>query len=89
MEASQEFIDLVKELTRQEISKRGGVVLCQIAQKKDELHYDVYEGTDRTNKITNVANMTKYSFSEGDFVYVYKINGRLSNSYICCKAQIS
>lgn len=87
MDSSQEFVDLVRQLTREEMSRRGGVALCQIARKRDDLHYDVYECSDRSNAVSNVANMTRFSFSEGDFVYVYKIGGRLSNAYICCKAQ--
>ncbi len=87
MGASQEFIDLIRELTREEMAKRGGVVLCQIARKKDDLHYDIYECSDKEHAVSDVANMTKFSFSEGDFVYVYKVGGRLSNAYICCKAQ--
>lgn len=83
--AANLMVDIIKDIIQQELSKRDCTILCMIREKKDENHYDVSIVPDNNTIIRNVTNMTKFELSVGDYVYVYKINNQLSNSFICYK----
>ncbi len=80
-----ELVDVVREIVRQEISNLDRTVLCQVKQKVDDYHYDVYVLPDTSTVIKNVTNMTNVTLQEGDYVYIFKINNQLSNSFIFYK----
>ena len=80
-----ELVDIIRDIVRDELSTRDATILCQIKNKKDENYYDVIIVPDEKTIVQNVVNMTKFDLQEGDYVYVYKINNQLSNSFICYK----
>ena len=85
MKAADKMVDVIRDIIQQEIDKQDCVILCEILSQKDANHYDVYVLPDKNNKITNIANMTKFEFTPGDYCYVYKIQNNLANSFICSK----
>ena len=83
--AVSELVDIIRDIVRQELSGLDQTVLCKIKKKNSEDHYDVTIVPDDKTIVKNVVNMTKFELKEGDYVYVYKINNQLSNSFICYK----
>jgi len=83
--AVNDLVDIIREIIKQELSTRDATILCQVKRKKDDNHYDLTIVPDDSNVVRNVVNMTKFDLQEGDYVYVYKINNQLSNSFICYK----
>ena len=80
-----ELVDVIREIVRQELSGLDSTILCQVKDKTDDHHYDVYIVPDTRTVIHNVVNMTVFDLKAGDYVYVYKIKNQLSNSFICYK----
>ena len=85
MKAADKMVDVIRDIIQQELDKQDCAVLCEIIGQNDANHYDVYILPDKDNKITNVANMTKFDFSVGEYCYVYKVQNSLINCYICSK----
>lgn len=83
--AANELVDIIRAMVAQEINKHDCTILCVVKEKKDDDHYDVSIVPDNGVIIKNVTNMTKFNLDAGDYVYVYKINNQLSNSFICYK----
>ena len=84
-QAVNELVDIIRDIVRQEIAGLDTTVLCQVKSKKGEDHYDVTIVPDDKTIVRNVVNMTKFDLEVGDYVYVFKINNQLSNSFICYK----
>ncbi len=80
--AAEEMVKTVRDIIQQELSTRGQTVLCQVVAKTDDKHYNVYVVPDESEIIQNVLNTTRLDFKEGDYVYIYKINNQLNNSFI-------
>lgn len=83
--AANELVDIIRGIVQEEISKKDSTMLCRVKEKKDDNHYDLIVVPDQENIIHNVTNMTKFDLKDGDYVYVYQINGQLNNSFICYK----
>ncbi len=81
--AANELVDLIRDMVRQEIKKQDTTILCQVKEKVDENHYNLAIIPDDGSIVRKVPNMTKFEPNVGDYVYVYKINNQLSNSFIC------
>lgn len=85
MRAADELVDVVRTIVQNELDKRDSTVLCRVASKKDDLHYNVYVVPDQTALVSDVVNMTKFDLNVGDYCYVYKIGGSYTNCFICYK----
>lgn len=85
MQSADNFVDLIKDLIKQELSKTDQTILCEVAAKgSKENCYDVYIVPDYHTIIHNIPNQTRFEPKNGDYVYVYKINNDFNNSFICC-----
>ena len=82
MDAAEEMVNVIRDVIQQELSKKGQTILCQVVNKTDDKHYDVYVVPDESEVVKNVLNTTRFDFKEGDYVYIYKINNQLNNSFI-------
>lgn len=85
MSAANDFVDVIRDLIQQELSKRDSTTMCEILEQVGEDHYNVCTVSDPDTVLHNVVNMTKFELKKGDFVYIYNLNGQLNNSFICYK----
>lgn len=84
--AAEKFVDLVRDIVQQELDKEDDLVLCEVTEKKDDIHYDVNVLLDENNVVVqNVTNVTPMDLKKGDRVYLYKIKNTLQNSFIINK----
>lgn len=77
------MVDIIRGIVREEINKTDSTLLCQVKNIYSENAVDVVPMSDRKLLLHNVPNMTKFDLNIGDYVYVYKINNQLDNSFIC------
>lgn len=81
--AAEKFVDLVRDIVQQELDREDDLVLCEVTEKKDDIHYDVNVLLDENNVVVqNVTNVTPMDLKKGDRVYLYKIKNVLQNSFI-------
>ena len=83
--AAEELVDIIRDIVTQDQNNRDTTILCEVADRVDDTHYNLYVIPDKDNVIRNIPNMTNYDLEVGDNVYVYKINNQLSNAFICYK----
>ena len=84
-QAVSELVNVIRDIVRQELAGLDRTILCQIKRNNGNDFYDVTIVPDNDVVVKNIVNMTKFDLKEGDYVYVYKINNQLSNSFICYK----
>ena len=81
-----EFVDLIREIVRQELKHSDSTILCRVEHKRDDTHFDLsIVPNDTQALLRNIANQTRFDIAVGDYVYVYKINNQLNNCFICYK----
>lgn len=84
MNAANQFVDIMKDLAKQERLNSDQVELCQVVTVKDPAHCGVRPVADLgKGKLVDVVNMTRFDVSPGDLCYVYKINNNFANAFIC------
>lgn len=83
--AANDLVDIFREIVRQELSKTDSTILCQVKQKRDDVHYDLAIVPDEQASLKNIPNMTGFSLASGDYVYVFKIRNSTSNCFIVSK----
>lgn len=77
------MVDIIRDIVREEVSKTDSTLLCRVKNIYSENAVDVIPVSDKTLILHNIPNMTKYDLSIGDYVYIYKINNQLDNSFVC------
>lgn len=83
--AANDLVDIFREIVRQELSKTDSTILCQVKQKRDDVHYDLAIVPDEQASLKNIPNMTGFGLESGDYVYVFKIRNSTSNCFIVSK----
>ena len=83
--AANDLVDIFRDIVRQELSKTDSTILCQVKQKRDDVHYDLAIVPDEQASLKNIPNMTGFSLASGDYVYVFKIRNSTSNCFIVSK----
>ena len=83
--AANDLVDIFRDIVRQELSKTDSTILCQVKQKRDDVHYDLAIVPDEQASLKNIPNMTGFSLESGDYVYVFKIRNSTSNCFIVSK----
>lgn len=90
MEAVNEFVDVIRDIYQQEQAFKDSTVLCQIVgESEDGVRYNVCVIPDTSTVLYGIPNETPYTFRNGDFCYVYKLNNQLSNAFICHKVIVT
>lgn len=77
------MVDIIRGVVREEINKTDSTILCQVKNIRSNNSADVIPVSDRSLILKNIPNMTKFDLSVGDYVYLYKINNQLDNSFVC------
>lgn len=77
------MVDIIRGIVREEINKTDSTILCQVKNIRSDNSADMIPVSDRSLILKNIPNMTKFSLSVGDYVYLYKINNQLDNSFVC------
>ena len=83
--AANELVDIIRDIVLRELDKRDSTSLCYVTEQKDDLHFNVYVVPDEDTVIENVLNSSGLQIKVGDYVYIYKINNKLNNSFIISK----
>lgn len=79
----QQLLDRVKSLIDEKLSDRYSVELCQVVSNNNGSgKYDVVLVSDDSVVIRDVVTSRKAVFNNGDYVYVLKIQNKLSNGII-------
>lgn len=77
------MVDIIRGIVREEINKTDSTLLCRVKNIYSENAVDVIPVSDKTLILHNIPNMTKYDLNIGDYVYIYRINNQLDNSFVC------
>lgn len=77
------MVDIIRGIVREEINKTDSTILCQVKNIRSDNSADMIPVSDQSLILKNIPNMTKFSLSVGDYVYLYKINNQLDNSFVC------
>lgn len=77
------MVDIIRGIVREEINKTDSTLLCCVKNIYSENAVDVVPVSDKTLTLHNIPNMTKYNLNIGDYVYIYRINNQLDNSFVC------
>lgn len=77
------MVDIIRGIVREEINKTDSTILCQVKNIRSDNSADMIPVSDRSLILKNIPNMTKFDLSVGDYVYLYKINNQLDNSFVC------
>ena len=77
------MVDIIRGVVREEINKTDSTILCQVKNIRSNNSADMIPVSDRSLILKNIPNMTKFDLSVGDYVYLYKINNQLDNSFVC------
>lgn len=85
VKAADAMIDIIRGVIRSELDKRDGVEACEVRRLRSDGSCEVAPLSDPGSGTVSVANATALSLGEGDCVYLYKVGGRLSNSFVFAK----
>lgn len=85
MKGTDEFVALVRELIREELTKQDNTLPCLIESVNFDGTVNVYLLPDRETIIPNIPNASKYELQKGDSVVLYKIKNQISNAFIIAK----
>lgn len=77
------MVDIIRGIVREEINKTDSTLLCCVKNIYSENAVDVVPVSDKTLILHNIPNMTKYDLNIGDYVYIYRVNNQLDNSFVC------
>lgn len=86
MRESEFFVDLIRNLIRDELDKRDSTALATVDRVGDGTKVDIRLISSPDVLIPNIVNASKYELNVGDIVVVYKINNKMNNAFIIAKA---
>lgn len=80
---SKEFLEVINSMIDEKLKMLDKVEICQVVSDDDGSGtYNIKLLSDENTIIKNVVNCTSFSFTNGDYVYILKIQNKLSNSII-------
>ena len=85
MNTSEQLVSLIRELIREEMSKKDASSICQIASVNENGTVNIILPSDPDTIIPNIKNTSGYEFVSGDYGVLYKIENKLNNSFIFSK----
>ena len=77
-----EFLDLIKELIKNELAQTDATILCRIVEANQDGTFNASIVPDSTTTIRNIKSICPETLEQGDYVYVYKFNNQLNNAII-------
>lgn len=85
--AAGAIVDLIKEIVRDELSKRDQIFVGTIQQRNASNDtYSIYIDTDLSNGkpavMSNIPNESKHTYKTGDHVYVMEVRGQVAQAFI-------
>lgn len=82
---SEQLVSLIRDLIKEEISKKDASIICQIASVNKNGTMNIILPSDPDTIIPNIKNTSGYEFVAGDYGVLYKIENKLNNSFIFSK----
>ena len=80
-----EFIELVRETIRQELSAKDSTAICIVESVNTDGTLNLFVLPDKQTSIKNITNQCRFDFKAGDTALLYLIGNRLSNSFVIAK----
>ena len=80
-----DFVDIVRTIIRQELEDRNNTAICIVESVNQDETLNLYVLPDRQNVIKNVVNQCRFNFRAGDTALLFKVDNRLSNSFVVAK----
>lgn len=80
-----EFIELVRETIKQELSAKDSTAICIVESVNTDGTLNLFVLPDKQTSIKNITNQCRFDFKAGDTALLYLINNRLSNSFVIAK----
>lgn len=85
MKSADSFIELIREIIRDETANQDQTVVCIIQSVNLDETLNVYVLPDRSTIIPNIINASKYQFVSGDAAVLYKIKNQMNNAFVIAK----
>lgn len=85
MKSANDFVDLLRELIREEEQKRDTTVMCEIESVDPDGYVNIYLLPDQDTIIPHILNASKYTFQKGDIGILFKIQNQLNNCFVIAK----
>ena len=83
--ASNQLVELIREITRDEMSKKDDTSICYVQSVNDNGTLNLQLLSDVDTIVENIPNNSAYQFESGDYAILYKIDNNLSNAFVIAK----
>lgn len=80
-----DFVEVVRTIIRQELEDRNNTAICIVESVNQDGTLNLYVLPDRQNVIKNIVNQCRFNFAPGDTALLFKVDNRLSNSFVIAK----
>lgn len=80
--AVTDIISVIRDLVRQETDQLDRTVVCRIIEDNHDGTYDVCVEPDEETVLHSITALPGMNLQQNDYAYLYKINNKLSNSFI-------
>lgn len=85
MSTSENFYILIRNIIQEELQKLDSTIPCVIESVNPDGTVNIYLLPDKNVVIPNIVNASKYELKRDDVVLLYKIQNKISNSFIIAK----
>lgn len=85
MSSANNFINLLRDMIREELNKRDSTSVCVIDSVNPDGTLNIYILPDRSTLFKNILNASKYTFAAGEVGVLYKIRNQINNSFVIAK----
>lgn len=79
------FVEVIRSIIRQELENKDQTAICVVESANQDGTLNLYVLPDRQNVIKNVVNQCRFNFGPGDTALLFKVDNRLSNSFVVAK----
>lgn len=80
--AVTDIISVIRDLVKQETDQLDRTVVCRIIEDNHDGTYDVCVEPDEETVLHSITALPGMNLQQNDYAYLYKINNKLSNSFI-------
>lgn len=82
-QSTEDFLNLINSLIEDRMANLDRVELCQVVSNDDGSGtYNLKLVSDDNTVVEGVVNSSPFSYSIGDYVYVLKVQNKMSNAFI-------
>lgn len=83
--SADKMLEIIRGVIRSELEREDAVEMCEVRRVDDDGGCEVSLLSDPDLRTVRARNATALTLAEGDRAYLYKVGGKLSNSFIFAK----